>query len=459
MWGGVPRARRTAAARDADAAPPALERSARTWMKRRAGRRARSTSPDVARGSPSSASCSADLRPVHPVVDGRTASTSRTAATVRAYDVYSGRARVELRRASTTTTPLLLHAAGAISYGRTSLERAFSPVVAGDLVIATVEVAYRYDPETLQGVEISTYLPRRVLVALDKHTGDVALVAWATHGLDLLLAPGHDDRLRPAVAEGLVLAVGRHHDGDHNVSLPGIRSADRRAALAPAPGLRSAGAQPLRLRPSRSWPRAPSRSPTAWRTRARDSASSLPWTSAPACRAGSRRTRSSPSRKVELWYDAPVRTPTDGAIAARRPRRRPGRRPTDGRHVHAFDRRTGRCSGASRTRRDRIVYDVTGHFLGCRERRPARRRPAAPTASCVPATSRPARRCGAGASIRRTIACIGRGAVAGSEVLVPTREGLQRFALESDGAYRGTVPWPEDADPGQPAAARPRVAS
>ncbi len=440
MWGGVP-------ARDGqlphETPMPHRRRwtEATDWMKRR--------SDDArvyfggTRRSYVFREMLANLRPVHPVLDGRALYVA-DGRTVRAHDVYSGR-RLWSFDEENNDTPLLLMPTGATGYGRTSLDRAFSPVVAGDLVLATVEVAEEYDPEYLQGVEISTYLPRRVLVALDKHTGEVRWRMGA-QGLDQLTLEGTTIVAPPAVAEGLVLTVAANHDGNHNVSFLAFDLQTGAVRWRRSLGF---GQQELNLFGSPLKELAAS--PIAIAEGVAYASTGLGFVAAVDIRSGVPRWLASysiiPVRKVELWYDAPVRTPK---IAASPPVIRGDVLivcPTDGRHVHAFDRRTGKLLWREPYETSGMVYDVTGHFLGVAN--DGKRDVVLLTDSELRArdllTGKTMWR---GRFDPEDDRVIGRGAVAGGDVLVPSREGLQRFALRSDGAYRGTVPWPEDADRG-----------
>ncbi len=158
MWGGVP-------ARDAQLpSETPLPRRRRwhertDWQERGADRARPFWGRDT--GSQTFREMLGTLRTLQPVMDGRRVIVS-DGRTVHAYDLYSGR-RLWAFDAEHNATSLRLLPTGTRTYGRTSLDRAFSPVVVDDLVLATVEVAVPHTPEDLQGVEISTYLPRRVL--------------------------------------------------------------------------------------------------------------------------------------------------------------------------------------------------------------------------------------------------------------------------------------------------------
>ncbi len=440
MWGGVPA--RNAQLPHETPMPHRKRWSEQTdWMKRRSDH----ARPFFGRGTGSHVfrEMLGTVRPVHPVVDGRTVYVS-DGRTVRGYDVYSGR-RIWSFDADNKETPLDLLPTGVMGYGRTSLERAFSPVVAGDLVLATVEVARPYDPEYLQGVEISTYLPRRVLVALDKRTG---AVRWrmGEAGVDALTLSDTTIVSPPAVAEGLVLVVGAYHDGNHNVSFMAF---DLQTGVLRWRRPLGFGQQELNLFGAALKELAAS--PVAIAEGVAYASTGLGFVAAVDIRSGVPRWLASyeiiPVRKVQLWYDAPVRTPKvaasppvvvgDTLIVC----------PTDGLHVHAFDRRTGKLLWRQPYDTSEMAYDVTSHFLGVVN--DGKRDVVLLTDYELRARDlRTGRIAWLGRFDPGEDRVIGRGAVAGDDILVPTREGLQRFSLKSDGAYRGTVPWPEDSDRG-----------
>ncbi len=440
MWGGVP-------ARDAQLPHETPMPHRRRWRERtdwreRGGDRTRAfwgrnTGSQVFR------EMLGTLRAMHPVMHGRTVYVG-DGRTVRAHDIYSGR-KVWSFDAESNETKLALFPTGQRAYGRTSLERAFSPVVAGDLVIATVEVSMPYDPEHLQGIEISTYLPRRVLVGLDRATGAVRWYMGAK-GMDRLTLADTSIVSPVAVAEGLVLAVGAYHDGNHNVSFMAFDVGTGALRWRRPLGF---GQQELNLFGSPLKELAAS--PVAISDGVAYASTGLGFVAAVDIRSGVPRWLASyeiiPVRKVQLWYDAPVRTPK---MAASPPIVRGDTLivcPTDGRHVHAFNRRTGKLLWRQPYVTNGMVYDVTGHCLGVAN--DGKR-----DVLLLTDKELRARDLVTGKEVWRgrfdpeDDRVVGRGAVAANDVLVPTREGLQRFDLSSEGAYRGTVPWPEEADRG-----------
>jgi len=388
-----------------------------------------------------------NLRPLQPVSDGRSIFVGDGRG-VHAYDVYSGREVWQFagggKPARDRKRPPLVHPRRK-QQGRTSLERAFSPVVAGDLLIATVEVPQIYDPDELQGIQITTYLPRRVLVALDKDTG--TLRWWmGQKGVDRLTLAGLSIVSAPAVAEGLVLAIGSYGELIHNVDFLAF---DLRTGALRWRRPLGTGQQELNLFGSPLKELAAT--PVAVSDGVAYASTGLGFIAAVDIRSGVPRWLASyeitPVGKVEYWYAAPVRIPKvapappvvqgDLLIVA----------PTDGGHLHAYDRRTGRLIWRQAFRTDLIHVDAVNHFLGVAN--DGRR-------DIVLLTDHEllARDLVTGEEVWHTRftperdRVRGRGAVAGGEVLVPTQHGLQRFTLEGEGAYRGAVPWPEDSQPG-----------
>ncbi len=98
--------------------------------------------------------------PVHPVIAGGILLHS-DGIKVHATNLYGG-------------DPLWsFHFAGQVeSDGRTNLSSLFSPVVADGTVYVALEQRHPYQPQKLQGVPITYYLPERRLAALDLDSGD-----------------------------------------------------------------------------------------------------------------------------------------------------------------------------------------------------------------------------------------------------------------------------------------------
>lgn len=383
-----------------------------------------------------------NFRPLHPVVHGRTVFVA-DGRSVRAFDVYSGRRVWIFDGATNPELKLAVPRSGAP--GRTSLERAFSPIVVDDLLIATVEVRRAYEPEFLQAVEISSYLPRRIVVALDRVTGKLRW-AMGRSGIDFLTLGSMSIVSSPAVAEGLVLAIGSAHRNVHNVSFLAF---DLRTGALRWRRPLGFGQQELNLfgAPIKEL----AASPVAVADGVAYASTGLGFIAAVDIRSGVPRWLASyeiiPIQKVQFWYAAPWRKPLmaqsppvvheDLLVVA----------PTDGKHLYAFDRRTGRLRWRQPYVIRNLTYGTKGQFLGVVN--DGRR-----DVALLSDHELRARDLETGKVVWRgrfepqRSAVIGRGAVAGGDVLVPTRAGLQRFSLKSDGAYRGTVPWPENSRPG-----------
>lgn len=440
MWGGRP-------SRDAvhpERSPPPSRLRARegTDWQLRGIEKSRGRFQGIPPGEGPYRSMLPGFRPLHPAVDGRILYVA-DGRTVRAYDTYSAREVWSFDHRTEPTLPLLR--TGAMRHGRTSLERAFSPVVAGDLVIATVEVAVPYAPDYLQGYEITTYLPRRVVVALDKHTGRMRW--WmGKDGVDRMTLGSTTIVSPPAVSEGLVIAVGNEFDGTHNVSFLAFDLQTGELRWRRPLGF---GQQELNLFGAALKELAAS--PVAVADGVAYASTGLGFLAAVDVRSGVPRWLASydivPIRKVQLWYDAPVRPPQHAPSPPVVHEDRLVLAPTDGRHVHVFDKDTGALLWRKPYARGRMAYGVQGHLLGVAN--DGRR-------DVVLLTDHElrARDLATGETVWRGIfepaddRVEGRGAVAGGDVLVPTSGGLQRFALAGEGAYQGTHPWPEGAGPG-----------
>ncbi len=437
IWGGTP-------ARDGHApAPPARELELRAsvaldWQERSYDR----AQMGFLRGSvpPAFRHLLDALRPLYPVVDDHYAYVSDGRG-VRCYDLLTARERWRLDGRSGTTLPLF--PPGARTFGRTSLDRVYSPVVAGGLVIATVERYRPYYPEILQGVTINTYLPHRVLVALDRETGALrwhldleAAERWSS-APPSVLSP-------PAVAEGLVVALVGSYADKHDVEMVGV-DLDTGALRWRRPlGI---GQQELNLfgHPLKEL----AATPIAVADGVAYAGTGLGFVVAVDIRSGVPRWLASypilPVQPVDLWYATPLRTPHvatsppvvwgDALVVA----------PPDGRHVHVFDRHTGRLRWREPYATEGMDYDTLGHFLGVAH--DGRRAVVLLTDEMLRARDLETGKQVWYARLEPGDArVLGRGAVAGPEVLVPTWQGLSRFALDREGAFEGSTPWPAQGE-------------
>ena len=105
--------------------------------------------------------------------------------------------------------------------GRTALDRAFAPVVAGPLLVATVEVPHEFYTEHLSGMPLSTYLPRRRAVAIDRASGNVVWMAGGDADAPTWLQEA--SVVAPVgVAEGVVVALVDQFLQMHNLSVVGF---------------------------------------------------------------------------------------------------------------------------------------------------------------------------------------------------------------------------------------------
>ena len=443
MWGGVPA--RNAQFPEKTPMPNRLRwKEGTDWRVRRMDR-----PPTFFRRGASSASYERleTFRPLEPVCDGRNVFVADGRG-VAAYDIYSGRTVWRFDgsgNADPARKGLVLVRPGVLQSGRTSLERAFSPVVAGDLLIATVEVPYFKAPDPLQGIEISTYLPRRAIVALDRATG--ALRWWmGQKGLESLTLGKVSIVSPPAVAEGLVLALARDGNLIHNVDFLAL---DLETGALRWRRPLGTGQQELNLfgNPLKEL----AATPVAVEDGIAYVSTGLGFVAAVDIRSGVPRWLASYQigkiDKVQQWFAAPVRVP----LVAPAPPVVQGDlllvAPTDGKHIHAFDRRSGRLIWRRPYRTRGMVHGVPSQFLGIANDGKRDVVLLADYELC-------ARDVQTGEIAWKTRftplkdQVIGRGAVAGGEILVPTRKGLQRFSLVSEGAFRGQVPWPDRSQAG-----------
>jgi outer membrane protein assembly factor BamB/tetratricopeptide (TPR) repeat protein len=380
-----------------------------------------------------------DFRPLHPVADERMVFVE-DGLSIRAYDLYSGVERWGYDAGSPGGLPLLR---GTWLNGRTSFDRCFSPLLHGDLVIGTVEVGRPYDPERLQNVEISTYLPRRVLVALRREDGRP--VWWlgsrpeaAARWEDLsVVSP-------PVVADGLVLFVAARHQGFHEVHFVAVDVAT--GALA---WIRRLGQGNQELNLFGAPVKELSASPVAVADGIAYASTGLGFVAAVEARRGGLRWLASyeiqPIERVEYWYKAPLRFPAAGPAP---PVVRDGLlivAPPDGRHLQAFDARTGASAW-------RVPYPprppdgAVASFLGVAES--GGRAVALLAHSRLEAIDLATGEMAWYGVFDGNGWPVGLGAVCGDEVLVPTRDGVERFSLRRQGKLVRRDPWPDRARPG-----------
>ncbi len=384
----------------------------------------------------------AGYRPLFPALSGRELYVS-DGRSLRALDLLGGR---ELWSLAPASAPVPVLERGTTANGRTALDRPFAPTVWRDLVICSLEVERPYVPDVLMGQEISTYMPRRVLAAVDRATGRWV---WASG-----TAPGDRERLadvtfagEPVVADGLVLAVGARHRQMFDVALFGLEATTGRVRWERP---LAHGHQETNLfgRPVKEFSAgiATAEHGVAY------AATGLGCLAAVEVQTGALRWIASyeaqPLPRPESWYRAPLRIPRVGPVAPLPAGDLLVVAPGDAQHVLAFDRAQGslrwraalpgpfqtpfgslaQVLGVARLD-GRDVLLATGGRLVALDLSSGALRAATPF---EPASSR----------------VIGQGAIVGRHVLVPTESGLERFSLDARLERVGSVPWPEGARPG-----------
>ena len=389
------------------------------------------------------------MRPIFPVNEGRNVYAS-DGRTVRAFDLYSGRKlwQFDARRMHAQRDGLRMVESHDEALGRTSLERVFSPTVAGDTVVATLEVKRPYEQQKLHEISITTYLPHRIVVALNKHSG---ALQWAMgqRGLARLTLQDESVIAPVAVSEGLVIAMTSRHEGNHNVSMMAfdLRSGELRWRRS-----LGSGQQELNLF---GYPiKELAGSTLAVADGVVYATSGLGFVAAVDIRTGVPRWLASYEiddiEPVRHWYTAPRRTlrmaPTpaivhgDALVVA----------PSDARHVHVYDRNTGVLRW--RRRYDRIGrrFGALGQLVGVSD--DGTRDVVLISDSKLRALALDGENQGKevwwGRYDPEAAQCVGRGAVVKNEILIPTVEGLHRFSLRGHGKFLGREPWPAGASPG-----------
>ncbi len=389
----------------------------------------------------------ATFRPLHAAVGDRTMYVANGRA-VYAMDIYSDQRLWSFQYQRGANLPLHLVPPEVQGQGRTSFERAFAPVLSGDLVIATVEVEHTYRPEYLHFAEISTYMPWRTVVALDRRTGEVRW--WMGRDPDDAAALSGTTISSPCVvADGLVVATTCRHDGTtYEVGLVALDATTGRLVWRSVLGV---GNQELNLFGS------PVKELGSSAPAVADgvvyATSGLGFLSALSLRTGRPVWVASYEieeiRPVQFWFKAPLRWPMvapsppvvagDLVLVA----------PTDGTGLHAFDRQTGALRWHDPYPRTSML-GVVGHFLGTAN--DGRRDVALMTGNDLEAFSlADGKRVWFGRleqGYGEPDVPIGDGAVAGREVLVPTERGLAHFDLAREGAFLGLDPWPSGVEAG-----------
>ncbi len=377
--------------------------------------------------------------PIVPVLDGRTAFVSDGRMVV-ALDLSSGRPLWRYDKSSDSR----LTRVDAELDGRTALDRAFAPVVAGDLVVATVEVPYRYYPEQIGGIPLSTYLPRRRVVALDRTTGEVGWMAGARDD--------DPDWLREAsvvapvaVSEGIVVALVDHFLQTHNLSVVGFDlSTGRllwRARLGYGSRETNLFGNPLRELAGSAIAVADGH---AFVTTGLGLVASIDLLAGRARWVASYVTM--PIEPVIAWYEAPLRRPQLGPTRTIVAGDLVVVAPSDADHVSAYRRSSGHLVWRHMLRQ-RLTRRTVAHLIGV---------VGEGAEACVIVSQGGVTALELATGELRWYGrpdpdpgdTIGEGAIVGDEVLLPTAAGLQRFSISREGSYRGREPWPRGVEPG-----------
>jgi outer membrane protein assembly factor BamB len=361
---------------------------------------------------------------------------------LRALDQLSGRPAWVVDVA-TPSLPLLRR--GAVAHGRTALDRPFAPTLWRDLVIATLEVDRPYSADWLMNVLINTYLPQRALVAVDRQRGTLRWVA-GEHPLDRLRLEGVHFASEAAVADDLVFAVGSRRRTQEDVGLFAFHAAT--GALAWERPL-AYGQQETNLFGN------PTKEFSAGAVSVADGVvyaqTGLGCLAAVDARSGTPRWLASyaidPIPKVQAWYIPPLRIPRVGPVAPVISGDAVVVAPGDGLHLSAFDRRTGALRWRVPHGMLETKYGKLGQVLGVA--RVHGREAVLATGAYVDAYDLAnGRLLARGRFEPEQALVVGQGAIAGRTVLVPTTEGVQRFALDGELRLLGRDPWPKDAQPG-----------
>ncbi|MCC7139648.1 MAG: PQQ-binding-like beta-propeller repeat protein [Planctomycetes bacterium] len=332
--------------------------------------------------------------------------------------------------------------------GRTNLDVVHAPCAADGRVYATVEVADpTFVPRRLHGVEITTYRPKRVLVALDATTGELAWRMGADPA-DAATLLGWSIGSAPVVADGVVVAVGVRFQSRWQARLLAFDAATGRLrwsldVVTSQQELNLFG-EPIK----ELWAGTPAvadgtvYAPTG-----------LGIFVAADLRTGDVRWMSSYEtiviERVELWYSTPLRlarwgpAPTvvhgDVVLAA----------PADGPHLLCFGRADGRLRWREEAQAPRDgATAFVDHFLGVVH--DGKRDVAVVTGRSLRALDLADGRVVWGARFSEAATVRGRGTVSRTRVYVPTTAGLDVFSLAGEGRLLAPspMPWPDRGQPG-----------
>ena len=367
---------------------------------------------------------------------------------VRSVDLYTGRTLWSFpgdRRPVPGLDLVAQEGRGELN-GRTNLDVAFAPAVADGFVYAPVEVQNAYSPRMIVQIEITTYLPKRVLVALDASTG--ALV-WR-------MGERPEDRARlegtsvggPAVvSDGVVVLPLTRNEERWTVALAGFDARTGRLLW-----MRDlvAGQQELNLfgqTVKELWVGAPAiadgvvYSPAGLGVFAAVDlfTGEVLWMST---------TEALKVTRVELWWATPMRfsdwgpAPVvvhgDAVLVA----------PADSEFLWCFDRASGRVRWREHAQSDGTQSDFVDQFLGVVDDG-ARATAVVTGRDSVRALDlRTGKLVWESPAFERGESPRGRGALTQTSAWVSTSRSLLRFDLASEGKLVSRDLWPEGAEPG-----------
>jgi outer membrane protein assembly factor BamB/TolA-binding protein len=361
---------------------------------------------------------------------------------VYALDLYSGREAWRFPAPGKTIPDLKVLSTGRL-LGRTNLDVVFAPSVDDGLVFASIEVEKPYFPQMLQSVEISTYLPRRVLVALDAATG---ALRWrmGESALDRLALDGISLAGPPTVGDGIVCATGVATDAQgHRVVLLAF---DERTGRLRWQRYVVSGQQELNLfgeQVKELWAGAPAISEgVVYAT------SGLGVAVAADLRTGEVVWQSTydtiPIQRVDLWFSTPLRYAVWGASPPRVHGDLVLTAPPEGPYLCAFDRRDGRLRWRVAAESEARASAPLEHLLGVHQ--DGERATAIVAGRGLRAIDLATGKVSWDAPVPGDV--LGRGALTKTAAYVPTSEGFLRYVLSNEGNDPRLEPWPDDATPG-----------
>ena len=435
MWGGAP-----SRARNQTAAPPVATRL--RWESGLSTAVRELDGPTIRRSNNARrfAAMVPEIDPVHAVAVQRTVYVS-DGLSVRAIDMFTG--RLLWRFHDRNAPPGLLFSDRGELPGRSSLERAYAPVVTDRTVVATIELNQPATDERLNSVVIETTIQRRGVFALNREGGHYK---WHRFGPLDAEFPVASVVSPPVVAEGLVIALVSEYAFNHNLSFVALDLETGAVRWKRALGF---GQQELNLfgYPTKEL----AGSAVAAVDGVAYASSGLGFVAAVDIRSGIPRWLASYEPveilPVEIWYEAPVRIPAaaasppmvagDTLIVA----------PTDSHYIYAYDRHTGAFLWRRRHQRQNMATRTLAHVIGIAN--DGKRDVVLVTDHALRALSLTTGKVvWMGRFMPENAPVRGRGVVAGGTALIPTRAGLQQFSVRGEGKFLGRHPWPGGATPG-----------